>query len=260
MRATPLFRGLSADDQRIAALASLKTYERGDSLARGRSRRAPHDHREGTVKIVTHGTRGTRSSSSSRRGSRWGDRGLQLHTLPGERDLHGGGLAPVGPAARLLRAARPQSDFARAIIRELTKLVVSMARKLQEMRGKRWTRASRSCSSRWRSGSGPRARRHRDPDPPDPPGDRRSRRHHRRIGDSGPIALGARSSSRGRTASRSPRASGCARSPRGPATARRSGRRLGRRGRGASPGGREPASSPRPPTSSTRSRTASRTA
>ena len=34
MRATPLFRSLSADDQRIAALASLKTYERGDFLWR----------------------------------------------------------------------------------------------------------------------------------------------------------------------------------------------------------------------------------
>ena len=108
-----------------------------------------------------------------------------------------------------------------------------MARKLQEMRGKRWTRASRSCSSRWRSGSGPRARRHRDPDPPDPPGDRRSRRHHRRIGDSGPIVASERIVISGENRFTIPSRERLREIAEVVwATARRSGRRLGRRGCG----------------------------
>jgi CRP/FNR family transcriptional regulator len=140
IRDTPMFRGLSAEDQqRLASLAILRQYGRGDSLWRaGDQAEALTIVVRGRVKIVGHGGAG--------------DVILELFG-PGE---------PVGALAVYNYIPYPASaicmepvtilsvprrdyfelldrspDFARALIRELTKLVISLTRKLEERRGQR---------------------------------------------------------------------------------------------------------------------------
>jgi len=140
VRTVPMFRGLSAKDQaHVFGLATLRDYSRGDIVW--------HEGDEaenltiivtGQVKIVRHGE--------------GGDVILELFG-PGE---------PVGAIAVYNYMPYPASavclepttllvlprrdyfelldrnpDFARAIIRELTRLTISLVRKVQEMRGAR---------------------------------------------------------------------------------------------------------------------------
>ena len=140
IRAIPMFRGLSADDQsRLAALATLRDYTRGDSLWRA------GDPAENLTVIV----RGRVKLVGNAAGS---DVILELFG-PGE---------PVGAIAVYNYIPYPASavcmeptqllvlprrdyfelldrhpEFARAIIRDLTKLFLSLTRKLEEMRGQR---------------------------------------------------------------------------------------------------------------------------
>ncbi len=140
VRSLPVFRGLSAEDQiRISELASVREYSRGDHLWHEGD---PADELtvliRGRVKIVRHADAG--------------DVILELFG-PGE---------PVGAIAvynympypasavcmepvTLLAVPRREyfelldrhPGFARAVIREQTKLVVALARKVEEMRGQR---------------------------------------------------------------------------------------------------------------------------
>lgn len=140
VRATPLFRGLSAEDQkRLAALASIKSYERGDFLWRAGD---PADLLtiivKGRVKIVTHGDTGDTILELFEEGEPVGAIAVYNY-MP-----YPASAVCMEPVVLLTLARRDyfelldrNPDFARAIIRELTKLVVAMSRKLQEMRGQK---------------------------------------------------------------------------------------------------------------------------
>lgn len=140
IRAIPMFRGLSVEDQsRLAALATLREYARGDSLWRA------GDPAENLTAIVRGRVKLVGSSGGS-------DVILELFG-PGE---------PVGAIAVYNYIPYPASavcmepttllvlprrdyfelldrypEFARAIIRDLTKLFLSLTRKVEEMRGQR---------------------------------------------------------------------------------------------------------------------------
>jgi len=140
VRATPLFRGLSADDQkRIAALASLKMYERGDFLWRAGD---PAEHLtiivKGRVKIVTHGDAGDTILELFEEGEPVGAIAVYNYMPYPASAICMEEVALLSvPRRDYFELLDRNPDFARAIIRELTKLVVSMARKLQEMRGQK---------------------------------------------------------------------------------------------------------------------------
>ena len=140
VRATPLFRGLSADDQkRIAALASLTTYERGDFLWRAGD---PAEHLtiivKGRVKIVTHGDAGDTILELFEEGEPVGAIAVYNYMPYPASAICMEEVALLSvPRRDYFELLDRNPDFARAIIRELTKLVVSMARKLQEMRGQK---------------------------------------------------------------------------------------------------------------------------
>jgi len=138
VRGLPVFRGLSAEDQkRLAALATVRDYERGDFLWHAGD---PADALtvivRGRVKIVRH--------------AEAGDVILELF----------GECEPVGAIAVYNYIPYPASavclepvtllvlprrdyfelldrnpEFARGVIRELTKLVIALTRKVEEMRG-----------------------------------------------------------------------------------------------------------------------------
>jgi len=135
-----MFRGLAAEDQKkIASLATLQDYERGQHLWReGDEAAFLTVIVRGRVKIVRHG-----------------DSGDVILELFGEGEPVGAiavynyipypasavSLEPV----TLLRIPRREyfelldrhPDFARALIRELTKLTIALTRKVEEMRGQR---------------------------------------------------------------------------------------------------------------------------
>lgn len=140
VRAIPMFRGLSPEDQaKIASRSTLREYARGDYLWRaGDSAENLSAIVRGRVKIV---------------GNSGGNDVILELFGPGE---------PVGaiavynyipypasavcmePSTILLLPRRDyfelldrHPEFARAIIRELTKMVLSLARKVEEMRGQR---------------------------------------------------------------------------------------------------------------------------
>lgn len=141
IRSLPMFRGLAVDDQRrLAALAQIREYQRGDYLWRAGD---PAENLtvivRGRVKVVRHADAG-------------GDVILELF---GEGEPVGAiavynympypasavCLEPVTllriPQREYFELLDRNPDFARAVIRELTKLVVMMMRKLEEMRGQR---------------------------------------------------------------------------------------------------------------------------
>jgi CRP/FNR family transcriptional regulator len=140
VRAIPIFRGLGPDDQgRIAALATLRDYQRGDYLWReGDPAETLTLIVRGRVKIV-----------------RQAEAGDVIFEIFGEGEPVGAiavyNYMPYPASAVCLEPvtllALPRRDyfelldrhpeFARAIIRELTKLVVALTRKLEEMRGQR---------------------------------------------------------------------------------------------------------------------------
>jgi CRP/FNR family cyclic AMP-dependent transcriptional regulator len=140
VRSLPVFRGVSPDDQRrVAALSTLREYRRGDCLWReGDPAEALTIIVRGRVKIVR----------------RSGDAEVII-------ELFGEG-EPVGalavynympypasaiclePVTLLLLPRRDyfelldrHPEFARALIREMTKLVLALTRKVEEMRGQR---------------------------------------------------------------------------------------------------------------------------
>ena len=140
VRSVPMFRGLAPDDQkRVAALASLKEFERGDYLWHAGD---PAENLtvilRGRVKIIRHAE----------------DRDIILE-LFGEGDPVGGiavynyipypasavCLEPVSllilPRREYFELLDRHPEFARGIIRELTRLTIALTRKLEEMSGQR---------------------------------------------------------------------------------------------------------------------------
>lgn len=140
VRSLPVFRGLPPEDQlRIAALATLRDYDRGDFLWRAGD---PAEFLtvivRGRAKIVRHV-----------------DTGDVILELFGEGEPVGAiavynyipypaSAVCIEPMTLLMLPRRDyfelldrHPDFARGIIRELTKLVISLTRKLEEMRGQR---------------------------------------------------------------------------------------------------------------------------
>lgn len=141
VRSLPVFRGLSPDDQRrIAGLASIREYKRGEYLWReGEPAEALTLIVQGRVKVVRE----------------TGGAGDVIIEIFGEGEPVGAiavynympypaGAACLEPVTLL---SIPRRDYfelldrhpevARALIRELTKLVLALARKVEEMRGQR---------------------------------------------------------------------------------------------------------------------------
>jgi CRP-like cAMP-binding protein len=140
VRSVPIFRGLSAEDQRkVAALASVRPYQRGDYLWRA------GDPAESLTIIIRGRVKIVRES----------DAGDVILEIFGEGEPVGAiavynympypaSAICLEPVTLLLLPRRDyfelldrNPDFARAIIRELTKLVVGLTRKLEDMRGQR---------------------------------------------------------------------------------------------------------------------------
>jgi CRP/FNR family cyclic AMP-dependent transcriptional regulator len=140
IRSVPVFRGLAPEDQRrVAALATLVEYARGDFLWHA------GDQAEflsvivrGRVKVVRHGETGDVILELFGQGEPVGAIAVYNY-MPYPAS------AVCLEATTLLRLPRRDyfelldrhPDFARAIIRELTKLVVGLTRKLEDMRGQR---------------------------------------------------------------------------------------------------------------------------
>jgi CRP-like cAMP-binding protein len=140
VRSLPVFRGVSTEDQRrVAALSTLREYRRGEYLWReGEPAEALTLIVKGRVKIV--------------RQSEGGDVIIELF---GEGEPIGAlavyNYMPYPASAICLEPvsllALPRRDyfelldrhpeFARALIREMTKLVLALTRKVEEMRGQR---------------------------------------------------------------------------------------------------------------------------
>ena len=140
IKAAPLFRGLSVDDQRrLVALASLKNYDRGDYLWRaGDSADSLTIIMKGRVKLVTHGEGGDVILEIFEEGEPVGAIAVYNYIpYPASAIC----MEPVTllslPRRDYFELLDRHPEFARAIIRDLTKLFLSMARKLKEMKGQK---------------------------------------------------------------------------------------------------------------------------
>ena len=140
VRSVPVFRGLGDEDQRrLAALATIKDYKRGDYVWReGETPEHLTLIIRGRVKIVRHTDGGDVILEIFEEGEPVGAIAVYNY-MP-----YPASAICLEPVTLLLLPRRDyfelldrHPDFARAIIRELTKLVVSLARKLEEMRGQR---------------------------------------------------------------------------------------------------------------------------
>src|SRR5580765_991292 len=140
VRSLPVFRGLTAEDQRrIAALASLRDFERGDFLWRaGDPAEALTVIVRGRVKIVRHVDSGDVILELFGEGEPVGAIAVYNYIpYPASAVC----LEPVTlltlPRRDYFELLDRHPEFARGIIRELTKLVIGLTRKLEEMRGQR---------------------------------------------------------------------------------------------------------------------------
>jgi CRP-like cAMP-binding protein len=140
IRSLPVFRGLGADDQRrLAGMAEVREFQRGDSLWRAGD---PAEHLtvivRGRVKIVRHAEAGDVILELFGEGEPVGAIAVYNY-IP-----YPASAVCLEPVTLLLVPRRDyfelldrNPDFARAIIRELTKLVLALTRKVEEMRGQR---------------------------------------------------------------------------------------------------------------------------
>jgi CRP-like cAMP-binding protein len=138
VRGLPVFRGLSPEDQkRLAALATLRDYERGDSLWHAGD---PADALtvivRGRVKIVRHAEAGDVILELFGEGEPVGAIAV-YNSIP-----YPASAVCLEPVTLLVLPRRDyfelldrQPEFARGVIRELTKLVIALTRKVEEMRG-----------------------------------------------------------------------------------------------------------------------------
>jgi len=138
VRGLPVFRGLSAEDQkRLAALATVRDYERGDFLWHAGD---PADALtvivRGRVKIVRHAEAGDVILELFGEGEPVGAIAVYNYIpYPASAVC----LEPVTllvlPRRDYFELLDRQPEFARGVIRELTKLVIALTRKVEEMRG-----------------------------------------------------------------------------------------------------------------------------
>jgi CRP/FNR family transcriptional regulator len=140
IRSLPVFRGLAPEDQRrLAALADVREFQRGDHVWRA-GEQAEHLTVivRGRVKIVRHADTGDLILELFGQGEPVGAIAV-YNCIP-----YPASAVCLEPATLLLVPRRDyfelldrNPDFARSIIRELTKLVVALTRKVEEMRGQR---------------------------------------------------------------------------------------------------------------------------
>ena len=140
LRSLPMFRGLSQQDrERVARVAVLRDYDRGEFLWRSGD---PADHLtlivRGQVKIVRHTESGDVILEIFGVGEPVGAIAV-YNSIPYPASaacMEPTTLVRV-PSAEYFELLERNPDFARAIIRELTRLTVALTRKLGEMRGQR---------------------------------------------------------------------------------------------------------------------------
>jgi len=140
IRSLPVFRGLAPEDQRrLAVLAEVREFQRGDHVWRAGE---PAEYLtvivRGRVKIVRHGETGDVILELFGEGEPVGAIAVYNYMpYPASAVC----LEPVTllmvPRRDYFELLDRNPDFARAIIRELTKLVVALTRKVEEMRGQR---------------------------------------------------------------------------------------------------------------------------
>jgi CRP/FNR family transcriptional regulator len=140
VRSVPMFRGLSEPDQRrVAALASVRELRRGDSLwHEGDPAEALTVILRGRVKIVRHAESGDVILEIFGEGEPVGAIAVYNY-IP-----YPASAICLEPVSVLVLPRRDYFDlldrnpeFARALIRELTRLTLALTRKLEEMRGQR---------------------------------------------------------------------------------------------------------------------------
>lgn len=140
VRTLPVFRGLSPEDQRrIAAMASLREYRRGDVLwHEGDPAESLTIVIRGRVKIVRHADAGDVILELFGPGEPVGAIAVYNY-MPYPASavcLEGVSILSI-PRRDYFEMLDRNPDFARAIIREQTKLMVALMRKVEEMRGQR---------------------------------------------------------------------------------------------------------------------------
>jgi CRP/FNR family transcriptional regulator len=140
VRSLPMFRGLAPKDQaRVAELATIRDYSRGDFVwHEGDAAESLTIIVRGQVKIVRHAEAGDVILEIFGPGEPVGAIAVYNY-MP--YPASGVCLEPttllVIPRREYFELLDRNPEFARAIIRELTRLTVSLVRKVQEMRGAR---------------------------------------------------------------------------------------------------------------------------
>ena len=140
LRSLPVFRGVSPEDQkRLATIASIRDFARGDTVWReGDAADFLTLIIRGRIKIVRHAETGDVILEIFGEGEPVGAIAVYNYIpYPASAIC----LEPVSlllvPRRDYFELLDRNPDFARAVIRELTKLVVSLARKVEEMRGQK---------------------------------------------------------------------------------------------------------------------------
>jgi CRP-like cAMP-binding protein len=140
IRSVPMFRGLSAEDQRrLESMAAVRDYERGDFLWReGDPAESLTIILKGRVKIVRHADAGDVILELFGEGEPVGAIAVYNYMpYPASAVC----LEPVTllviPRREYFELLDRNPEFARAIIRELTRLTVALTRKLGEQRGQK---------------------------------------------------------------------------------------------------------------------------
>jgi len=140
VRSLPTFRGLSPDDQRrVSALASIRDYERGDYLWKeGDPADALTLIVRGRVKIVRQAETGDVILEIFGEGEPVGAIAVYNYIpYPASAVCLEAVTLLILPRRDWFELLDRNPDFTRAIIRELTKLVIALTRKLEDMRGQR---------------------------------------------------------------------------------------------------------------------------
>lgn len=140
VRSTPMFRGLPERDlQRIESIASLRDLQKGDALwSAGDRAETLHLIVGGRVKIVRHGAGGDVILEIFGRGESVGAVAV-YNRIPYPASAYA--MEPSAilclPAAEWFELLERHPDLSRDLILELTRLNMSLARKVEEMRGQR---------------------------------------------------------------------------------------------------------------------------
>jgi len=140
VRSLPVFRGLPAEDQRrLAALAVLRDYDKGDALWNvGDAAEALTVIVRGRVKIIRHADAGDVILEIFGPGEPVGAIAVYNYMpYPATAVAMEPVTLLVLPRRDYFELLDRHPEFARGVIRELTKLVIALTRKLEDMRGQR---------------------------------------------------------------------------------------------------------------------------